>query len=107
MRPLRGVVVADGVVRCENGLTATAVLPPTVKRYEAVWVFFDFVNGAIKEVTPLRNAEETTMELSEDTQSDECPVFEENDFMEVEEHYEDSEALEPPSDYDEFWDSEL
>ena len=110
MRPMHGVVVADGVVRCENGLTATAVLPPNVGKHDSVWVFYDFTTGCVSKVVSQSEAQ-TEEEASCGLLVDEPETFEctedEDDYEEEECCFDDSGALEPFSDDAGFWDSEF
>jgi hypothetical protein len=58
MRPFLGVVVDDGVIRCENGLVVHAALPKDIEVWDRVWVCYDFVHKCAVSIQPIRDCEE-------------------------------------------------
>lgn len=52
MRPLKGVVMSDGAIACENGLVIRDNTPKGIKRHEAVLVQYDFVHKRVASITP-------------------------------------------------------
>ena len=78
MRPINGMVRADGTVRCENGLTVTAKLPKGVGPSDAVLVYYDYTTNTVTKITkPFSEDEEGEERVSEAVEEHEAP---EHDF---------------------------
>ena len=53
MRPIKGLVVGSGVIRCENGVTITdADIPKGIKWYDPVLVCYDFTTNTVVNIIP-------------------------------------------------------
>jgi len=53
MRPMQGIVVGRGAVRCENGVTYhDLTIPKGIKWYTPVSVFYDLIQGRVVSVEP-------------------------------------------------------
>ena len=59
MRPMRGLVVGRGTVRCENGVTYRGLtIPKGIKWYTPVSVFYDLIQGRVVGIESVSPPEE-------------------------------------------------
>lgn len=111
MRPLLGIVVDRETVQCENGLTLTTHIPPTINTHEKVYVCFSLYTGRVSRVISTKEGENKTIQKPvqiEDTPNctDElfCDATDTNDGSEtIEDLF--LELSEPYSEEYGFWDS--
>jgi hypothetical protein len=52
VRPLSGVIAADGSVLCENGLVVRNGVPKGLRRHDPVLVFYNFQRGQVVNILP-------------------------------------------------------
>jgi len=93
MRPLNGIVVSRGAVKCENGLTLTTHIPSHIKLFEKVYVCFNLYTNRISRIISTKEGDkENVQDLP---QQDIHPACKDEMFVEAKDYDEGSETLEP------------